>query len=370
VGRLLTTELVFAPSWDLVGLSTDHSVNLEGRHGAAACRIVDECKAVEADVIESTEALLDAAETLDVFISTPSIPSGVFFDRDMKGGDDVIRAIVTINDLVAENLPGKREWREARRREWGENSPIYRSRAMAEYIDDAEGALYPFSWIARAESAAFDVNLVPVCGVDIAGSVAGDASALAIVSGPDDEQRFRVHSVTSWRERDTATTRGKALGLARMAGCEVVAVDYVGIGQGVGDAMRGEKGIAIVPFRASDKAEQPDRFMNRKAEVAWFLRLALEAGRVRLPRHDGLRRELLGMKYQYTITGKVRVVDPPDSPDHVDAILIGLSVAAGGPPTTMAMVGFGSSDTSGWSDGSGGVAWGNASTARRPDPWA
>jgi phage terminase large subunit len=327
-GRLLTTELSFAPGWDLVGLSTDHPVNLEGRHSpTAAVRIVDEAKAVDPAVFESTEALLDAPETLDVWISTPSIPSGPFFSRDTNGGAGIIRAVVTIDDLIAEGLEGKAEWKAARLEEWGQNSPEFESRCMARYVSDAEGALFPFAWITRAESAGFEVNLTPTAGLDVAGSIAGDASALALVSGPDGQGRFQVRSVTSWHERESAATQGRALHLAREAGCKVLAVDTVGVGFGVHGAMKAEKGIGIASFKASAASRQPDRFVNTKAEIAWQLRTLLEAGKVALVKHDALRRELLAMRYQITAQGKIKTVDPSDSPDLVDAVLIALAVS-------------------------------------------
>jgi phage terminase large subunit len=324
-GRLLTTELSFEPGWDLVGLSTDHPVNLEGRHSpTAAVRVVDEAKAVEGAVFESTEALLDAPETLDVWISTPSIPSGPFFDRDVKGRADVIRSVVTINDLIAEGLPGKADWQASRLAEWGENSPEYQSRAMARYMNDAEGALFPFAWVERAMAADFDVPLVPVAGLDVAGSVAGDETALALLAGPDVLGRCHVRSVTSWRVRDTQESKGRALALVREAGANVLAVDVVGLGKGVADSIR-QDFPGVSEFRASDRAEDPERFTNLKAETAWKLRGLLEAGRIRLPQSATLKAQLLGMRYAITPQGKIRVVDPPDSPDLVDSVLIALA---------------------------------------------
>jgi phage terminase large subunit len=326
-GRLLTTELSFAPGWDLVGLSTDHPVNLEGRHSpTAAVRIVDEAKAVDPAVFESTEALLDAPETLDMWISTPSIPSGPFFSRDTNGGQSIVRAVVTIDDLIAEGLPGKAAWKAARLEEWGANSPEYESRCMARYISDGEGALFPFAWITRAESAGFTVDGTPICGVDPAGSVAGDATACAFIAGPDDG-RYEVLGVTSWHAADTQVSKGKILLLAREAGSQTIACDVVGLGKGLSDSMRQDfKGVR--EFRASSAAREGDRFTNLKAETAWTLRGLLENGKIALPKDDALRRELLGMKYQITPAGKIRVVDPSDSPDLVDAVLIALAAAS------------------------------------------
>lgn len=324
VGRLLSTSFELAPGWDLVGVSSDRPETLEGRHSrVGACRIVDEAKAVDVDVFEATEGLLDAPETLDVFISTPGIPFGRFFDRDMKGGVDVIRAVVTIDDLIAEGLEGKADWKARRLEEWGEASPWYQSRALARYIGDAEDALFPFAWVERAMAADFDVDLQPVAGLDVAGSIAGDESALAILSGPDEAERWRVHEVTSWSERDTAKTRGRVLAIVREMGAARLGVDVVGLGKGVADALR-EEFPRIDEFRASDRAQESERFANRKAAAAWELRELLEAGRIRLPNHPKLKAQLVAMKYAITSRGQVRVVDPADSPDLVDAVLIGM----------------------------------------------
>lgn len=335
VGRLLDTSLTFGDGWDLTGLSSNENetINLEGRHGAAALRIVDEARSVRPAALESTEGLLDAPSTLDIWITVPSIPSGPFFDRDMKG-EDVIRSIVTIDDLIAEGLPGKAEWRAARLAEWGEQSPEYQSRCLARYVSDGEGALYPFAWIERATQAGAPIDMTPVAGLDVAGSTAGDASALALLAGPSEDGRYELKLVSSWHERDTQATRGKALMLARAAGAVVLAVDVVGLGKGVADSIRTDF-PGVVEFRASDRAQEPDRFQNRKAEIAWTLRGLLESGLFRLPKHDGLRRDLLAMRYVITPQGRIKVVDPPDSPDHLDALLIALSVAAGGRSFTL-----------------------------------
>jgi len=328
-GRCLTDRVEFGPTWFATGAASDKPETLEGQHSlVGAIRIVDEAKAVEDSTFTSTDGLLASAESFDLWISTAGTTQGKFYRRDVVDGDDVIRRKLTVDDLIREGVPGATEWKLERLKDWGENSVEFRSRAMAEYVSDAEDALYPASWIERATSAGFTVDGRPVAGLDVAGSVAGDASALAIVAGPDGQGRFQVKSVAAWHERETALTRGKALHLARDAGARVLAVDVVGLGQGVADAMRDEKGIGISSFRASASPKTPDRFTNRKAEIAWELRSLLEAKLIAIPKHDGLRRELLAMKYQVTPQGKIRIVDPSDSPDLVDSVLIALASAS------------------------------------------
>ena len=327
LGKLLEASLELGPGWDLVGLASDQPANLEGRHSPiAAGRIVDEAKAVPGGVFESTEGLLDAPETFDLWISTPSIPSGNFFDRDIKGGPDVIRAVVTIDDLIAEGLPGKVEWKAKRLKEWGENSPEYQARALARYISDAEGALFPFAWVERAMVATFQVEGPTVAGLDVAGSVAGDETVLALVSGPDEGGRYVVHSTAGWHERDTQVSKGRVLAtvLNPFGSVSCLRVDVVGLGKGVKDSIAADF-KETHEYRASDKPSDGTRFLNRKAEGAWMFRGLLEAGRIRLPKSPILKAQLLGMRYTIDPKGRIRVVDPSDSPDHVDAVLIALA---------------------------------------------
>lgn len=324
-GRLLTTRFDVSPGWYLVGAASDRPENLEGHHSpTAAARFVDEAKAVDPSVFEATLGMLDAPETLDVWISTPSIESGTFWERDRKGGSDVIRAVVTIDDLVAEDIPGKAAWRENARKAWGETSDTYRARAMAEYIQNSEGALFPASWVEAAMSQTFELQTQPVLGFDVAGSVDGDESVLALAWRSEYEPRYSVRVLEGWREQDTMLSKGRALAAARREKVRDIRVDTIGLGKGVHDALRAEFPRTSA-YRATDPPADRTRFINRKAEDAWFLRELLEAGRIRLVRDTQLKAQLISMKYQIDRMGRTRVVDPDDSPDRVDAVLIAMA---------------------------------------------
>jgi len=326
-GRCLTDRVEFGPTWFATGAASDKPETLEGQHSlVGAIRIVDEAKAVEDSTFTSTDGLLASAESFDLWISTAGTTQGKFYRRDVVDGDDVIRRKLTVDDLIREGVPGATEWKLERLKDWGENSVEFRSRAMAEYVSDAEDALYPASWIERAMDAGFRINAAPVCGVDPAGSVAGDATAVALVAGPDDVGRFEVRSVTGWRVADTQVSKGKILLLAREAGARRIACDAIGLGKGLSDSLA-QDFKSVLEFRASSAAKGTDRFVNRKGEVSWTLRGLLEAGKLALPKDDALRREMLGVRYQITPAGKVKVIDPPDSPDRLDAVLVALASA-------------------------------------------
>ncbi len=325
VGRCLTTSLTFGPAWFASGASSDKPETLEGAHSpTAAIRVTDEAKAVPDAVFTSTQGLLTAPEALDILISTPSIRSGVFYEKDIAGGDRVLRLVVTADDLIAEGIEGIAEWKADCARKWGVDSADYRSRVMAQYIEEGEGALYPFSHVERATAQTFDVDDAPVAGMDCAGSVDGDETVVALAYGPDDLGRYRVRIGGAWKEHDTMISKGKALAILRASGASAVSVDAIGLGKGPADALAMDF-PATTEYRASDRAEDPVRFTNRKAEEAWRVRELLEKGLLRLPDDPVVRAQFLGMRYAINAAGKLHVIDPSDSPDRHDAILIALS---------------------------------------------
>ncbi len=312
-----------ADGWYAIGGASDKPENLEGHHSpVCALRVVDEAKAVEDGTFTSTDGMLDAPENFDIWISTPSIRTGKFYDRDVNGDADVIREVVTIEDLVADKVSGKLKWREKALRDYkGPDSPEYKARAMAEYMDDAEGALFPLAWIDRAMAHTWTVDGPLIAGFDVAGSVDGDESVVAVAAGRDPEARAEVKSVTAWRERDTMLSKGRARVAANGA---KLRVDSIGLGKGVLDSLRAD-GYPVEEYRASDRAHDHERFANRKAEDAWSLRTRLEAGLVRLPADIKLKSQLAAMKYKPLQSGKFHVVDPSDSPDYADAVIIALA---------------------------------------------
>ncbi len=329
LGRCLQTRMDVSDAWFAIGASSDRPENLEGHHSpTAAMRLVDEAKAVPPEVFDATEGLLDAPESLDVWISTPALRSGRFFEREARGGTDVVRQVVTVDDLIADGIPGKAEWKARRSTEWGEASPEYQSRAMANYIDQSEGALFPYGWIERAMNADFEILGAPVAGFDVAGSRDGDESVVAMAFGPDEKGRRGIVFAGRWKEIDTMISKGRALALARDAGATKIRVDCIGLGKGVHDALASE--FPTEEYRASSTTSDATRFVNRKAEDLWKVRDLMEKGLLRLPQSQDLKAQLLGMRYAINSAGKVRVEDPADSPDLVDAMTIALSGPAYG----------------------------------------
>lgn len=334
IGRCLMTTLEFGPAWFCAGAASDKPETLEGVHSpTAALRVIDEAKAVPSAVFTVTQGSLASPESFDAWISTPNLRTGEFYQRDIHGGPRVLRIVVTASDLIAEGIPGIKEWAEDCAEKWGVDSAAYRSRVCAEYVEEGGGALYPFSHVERAMAQTWDVAGVPVGGMDCAGSVDGDESVLALATGPDEKGRRQVRIAGAWKEHDTMVSKGRALALLRAAGASAVSVDAIGLGKGPADALRealrtGEYRAACYEYRATDTAKDPVQYSNCKAEDAWRIRTLLEKGLLRLPADPVVRAQFMALRYEINSRGQIRVVDPSDSPDRHDAIAIALSRAS------------------------------------------
>lgn len=326
-GRVLATKLDLGKTWYAIGASSDKPAHLEGHHSdTAALRVVDEAKAVEKEIFDATEGMLDAPETLDLWISTPSIEDGEFFARDTSADPNVIRLVVDVDELIDDGIPGKAEWKADRLEKWGEDDADYQSRVLAHYVSATSSTLFPSAWVERAMEQEWEVSGPLRLGQDVAGSTDGDENALALCAGPDAEDRFQVRSLESWHERDTMISKGHSLPVAQSLAAPV-AVDVVGLGKGVADAL-GQDGVKVEEYRSSDPPRDNVRFLNRKAEDAWQMRDRLEKTKLRLPGGEVGRRlkaQMRGMKFKILASGKKQVIDPSDSPDLFDAVLMGTS---------------------------------------------
>lgn len=220
---------------------------------------------------------------------------------------------------------------------WGENSPMYESRARGLSPAQASNALIQLDWC-RAAVGRTVSRQGPALGVDVANSENGDRAAIAHWSGATLE-RVEAFACPNANQlgRDVLT-----LVRARGVSPDHVGIDSVGVGAGTVNTCRddgflvqalngGEAAFAYVA-RGEDRDVVPDHgtFVNLRSQMYWQLREDLRLGRVALPDDPELFRELTTPRYK-TQGGKV-VVEGKDeirkrlggrSPDKADAAVYG-----------------------------------------------
>ena len=137
-----------------------------------------------------------------------------------------------------------------------------------------------------------------------------------------------VESLRSFTRVDTMRTAGEAVALVRDHDIPAVFVDEGGLGAGVVDRLR-ELGAPVHGVQFGGKAPQSGRFANMRAEIFWELRRLFNDDLIAIPRDDELVSQLLGLRYDVTSAGQVKMESKSAlrrrgarSPDKADALAL------------------------------------------------
>jgi hypothetical protein len=111
-------------------------------------------------------------------------------------------------------------------------------------------------------------------------------------------------------------------------------IDVIGVGAGVYDRVS-ELGRPAIPFDSSEKASNPNRFKNLRAEMWWAVMELFEAGAIDIdPDDDTLASELLEVKYSIDSAGRIYIESKDEtkkrlgrSPDKADALMMSCYMA-------------------------------------------
>lgn len=344
-GRLNQTELIMGPKWYVIGFSTDDPNYLQGIHDERVFLIVDEASGWPKELYDSAEGILTSPECYVLLIGNPTDPVGEFAKAFEPGSDYhtiSVSAFDSPNVRAGRNIYPKLvacDWPERMKRRWGEDSPMYKARVLAEFPEETEDSLIPYRYI----QAALDRDLpeeepIVSFGLDVA-RYGDDRTVFASkrLNG-----KFRIiwihqgHSLTETSGRVIATWREL---------CEAdestedawVNVDDIGLGGGVTDILIDEDvpcdgvNVGESPADSIDDWDHMEKFLNKRAQYFFRLRRAFMEGRVDIDDED-LARELSRIKYQYTRQGKIKIEAKEDfkkvngfSPDLADCMMLAFS---------------------------------------------
>lgn len=242
--------------------------------------------------------------------------------------DDVAQALVSA------------EWVEEKRREWGEDNPLYKSKVLGEFSEDSEWQVVRQSDVAACrippDKPHPESDLVPIeLGVDVGGG--GDETVIRERRGRKAGREWRAH--TDRPEKIAPLV----LNAIRETGATMVKVDSIGVGFGViGElrnmASRGMHQARISAVNVAEKASQPDKYANLRAEIWWEIGRGLsERGGWDLSQMDNADAtvaQLLEPQWDVDPQGRIRVEKKEEiikrlgrSPDNADALLLAFYAA-------------------------------------------
>lgn len=350
-GRLLTTELKIDDDWFALGLSPKIDVDREaerfqGFHAPYVLVIIDEAAGVSHKLWQAAKGLILNDNCRLLAIGNPGSPVGDFFNcfKDPLWHKIHISAFETPNVVAKkEVIPGlvTKEWIEDRKKDWGESNPLYISKVLGEFPEEAEDVLILLSWVEAAKNAVLEADGPKGLGVDVA-RFGTDWTVLTAIQGP------KVLEIKAFQGKDTMQTVGWTINMVRKwdIPAHSTCIDDVGVGGGVIDRLH-EEGHIVQAINAGAKAEDP-QFFNLSAEMHWAMRKRFETGNIDIPDNEQLISQLPARKYSMTSKGQIKIESKDEmkkrglkSPDFADSLVLAIhgqkfhAAGEGGPRVTV-----------------------------------
>ena len=226
----------------------------------------------------------------------------------------------------------------------------------------------PFGWCERAQNNEEPLTGVHIrLGIDIA-SDGGDEFVIAKADGFTATIEHRSSGKANENAVDVAAKclehihAAERLHEAREIAEPVkVKIDTIGVGWGVVSLLErwgteGRHRSKIIPVNVAERAKDPEKFRNIRAELWWNGRALLQPdndGRqdVRLDTERKVMSQLAGPTFKSDSSGRIQIETKAEmkrrgvsSPDHAEAILLALYDPPGRDIPTVAPIGFGKSN--------------------------
>lgn len=221
-------------------------------------------------------------------------------------------------------------WVSERIHRWGVASPIFEAKVRGGFPDIGDRILITPAMIRAAQERSLAPGPYGILGVDVA-RFGSDRTVIYLRRGP------LVRRVFEGSKLPTTETTGHVIAAKRETGADEVRVDGVGIGGGVVDQLV-ENGHDVVDMQAGGRPNDPEHFLNARAEWYWALRQRFEDDEIDIdPTDEDLAAQLGSIQYKYTGGGQLQIESKDDmkkrglpSPDRADAVM--LTAAATPPP--------------------------------------
>lgn len=313
----------------------------QGIHADRVLIIIDEATGVPGWLWDAAIALMTNDKARLLAIGNPDDPGSRFAQECEKpiAGTNVIRipADSTPNftgewvpDYLRDLLVSKL-WVEEARQRWGVDNPLYQSKVLALFPESSDDAVIPMRLIRKAWATDLEGALPGAYGFDVA-RMGEDKSALYRSRGGV------VRLVDEWGKTDTVEGIDKAWALTRHTPNVPVVIDADGLGAAMFDQARrpgktadgqDRPAMPMVAHTVNEPPRDPLTYWDRRSEVWWEFRLAIEAGLVDLdPSDETLAAQLAQPKWKLQ-GGRIRVESKDEmrkrgkpSPDRADAAIM------------------------------------------------
>lgn len=300
--------------------SPDEQVEtLQGIHADFMMQVVDEGSGILDPVYNALENNMTGLCNLMLLVFNPMHTKGYAVRTQYEDKENWI----TFRWNSEESEITNKEKIKAMERKYGRDSNTFRMNVLGlPPVFDSETLINP-DWVQDAIERQIEVlpNTPLVWGIDCGSG--GDKSIIAARRG---------ELIYKFQRKNTSDS----VELANWIGAQIdtdnpdcVRVDTIGIGWAVEGTLREKKGSIVEAADVRRRADDPERFANKRAEMYWNLREQFERGRISIPNDTELIEQIGATKYKITKSGQIQIQEKDiikkeigHSPDELDAMAI------------------------------------------------
>jgi len=307
------------------------TIAFQGIHARYVLVLIDEAAGINKLLFESLSSLIVNEDSRMLAIGNPEDASSEFAEicKPGSGWNTIqIKAWDTPNfsgeeiekDVAAELI--SKMWVEEKRKRWGEGSPMWEAKIEADFPSSQINGVFPISLIRAAQDRKLKGTYPNELGVDVGGG--GDPTVVANRRGGV------VRIVHQGTTPDTMESTGEVANLLKTMRAEVAKIDEIGIGKGMADRGK-ELNLPFVGVNVAMKPEDPENYLNLRAEGYWQIRERMEAEKLDIdPDDEDLVAELVSIRYKRTSSGKIQIESKDEmrrrtkgmSPNKADAVVL------------------------------------------------
>jgi phage terminase large subunit len=302
----------------IVGVSVDDAGRAEGYHDrpdSPVMILADEAKSIGTEVFES---LARCTATFRVYASSAGPAAGTFYACLTTFRNFWACVLVKSSDCPHIS----KESIELDRAMWGEHSPQFRQKHLAEFTAEDEEAFISMETVRGCmdNPPAFSAGR---SSTFIDWSTGRDETVIATASGN------RLQIVAAFRERDAVQSVRRVASILRERGLtNLVSADAGGIGGPMCAQLSSDFGIYAARVNNGSPARKKEEFANADAEKWFAFRRLLEKREVILPVDGELLKQLSNRRLQYDAKARIQL-EPKESmrarglssPDRADAMI-------------------------------------------------
>lgn len=303
----------------------ENSEALAWLHSEYLAIVADEASGVDEQIFVTAMSARTNANALFIMISNPTRLEGYFY----KAFNQNAWGFQTLNFNSEESPLVDNSFVSEIINEYGKDSDEYRVRVKGDFpkaeMVDSKWYIPLFNpgEIQFVESGGLDEKDFTTLGVDPSWS-GRDFSSFVARNSRGAKRIFRENKSN---EKSIAQRINQILGMLPNAKPGDVYYDNFGVGANIGTEL-GKMGIWSNGVNVGDKADEPERFINKRAECFWRLKQEIRLWMV-LEGSEKDRSDLFMIKYKNTPDGRIKIMSKEEmrklygkSPDDADALAL------------------------------------------------